>query len=179
MLAGIERFVPWHSALRETNFHRALLHPTESAFGKKRAQKATNISQGHRQRYRIFFSAEKFMAHSFIQNPEIRFFFFPRSGKKKNTTCFFFFPRKSSFAIHSKSGGVSIILLKSKLFFFSAFFCIFCLVLNLCENYDRFLKVAVKSLTTSISHQPAGNIKTIYIPSMRQIRFSFLYQLGC
>ena len=52
----------------------------------------------------------------------VRFFF----SAKKNTTCFFSFPRKSSFAIHSKSGGVSIILLKSKLcFFFSAFLGVF------------------------------------------------------
>ena len=62
------------------------------------------------QRYRIFFSAEKFMAHSFIQNPEIRFFFFREAGKKKQPNfgrfwhfgVFFFLPpRKSLQATHS------------------------------------------------------------------------------
>ena len=37
----------------------------------------------------FFISAEKFMAHSFIRNPEV--LFFVEAGKKKNTNCFFFF----------------------------------------------------------------------------------------
>ena len=69
----------------------------------------------------FFISAEKFMAHSFIQNPEVRFFS-REAGKKK----IHFFPKKSSWAIHSILGRVSLFLLKIGLyFFFSAFLGVF------------------------------------------------------
>ena len=53
----------------------------------------------------FFISAEKFMAHSFIQNPKICFFFSKNPGKKNTAHffCFwlyFFFPKKK-FTCHS------------------------------------------------------------------------------
>ena len=70
----------------------------------------------------FFFSARKFMAHSFIQNPKsCCFFFFPAKREKK----IHFFPKKSSWAIHSILGRVSLFLLKIGLYFFFPHFWVF------------------------------------------------------
>ena len=74
----------------------------------------------YHQRYRIFFSPEKFTGHSFIQIPKCCFFFFPRSGKKKYKLIFFYYGKSSS-VIHLDFEEIRFFL-QNWLCFFSRIF---------------------------------------------------------
>ena len=74
----------------------------------------------------IFFYADKFIGHSFIQiRKSCLFFPKPYFWSEKNNKMYFFFPRKSSSAIHSDFEEPPIFLIKMCCVFSPSFLCVF------------------------------------------------------
>ena len=97
----------------------------------------------------IFFYADKFIGHSFIQiRKSCLFFPKPYFWSEKNKM-YFFFPRKSSSAIHSDFEEPPIFLIKMCCVFSPSFLCVFLFFFSAekftCHSFIRFSRSGKKT----------------------------------